>query len=104
MPRFSNPFRWLALGGLMALAGCQESLARRDSIAFSAGDAIAYNKAVHIIDPWPAASVNPDIPTSGRRVADVIERYENHGLPEAGRLGAAVPPGPPVIAPVAVGP
>ncbi|WP_460449286.1 hypothetical protein [Alsobacter sp. SYSU BS001988] len=104
MPRSDNPLRWLALGGLLALAGCQESLARRDAISFAAGDAIAYNKAVHIIDPWPAASVNPDIPTSGRRVADAIERYENHGLPDAGRLGGPAPGGPPVLAPVAVGP
>lgn len=59
-----------------SLAGCDHWLARRETISPQAGDAVAWNRAIHTIDPWPAASANTTIPTSGRRIATVIERYE----------------------------
>jgi hypothetical protein len=40
----------------LLVAGCQDYAARRDTIAFHAGEAVAHNKAVHVIDPWPAAA------------------------------------------------
>lgn len=58
------------------LAGCEHVLSRRDGIAPGGGDAVAWNRAVHTIDPWPAASADTTIPVSGRRVAAAIERYE----------------------------
>jgi hypothetical protein len=64
-----------------ALAGCDHWLARRETISYQAGDAVAWNRAVHTIDPWPAASADTTIPLSGRRVTTVIERYES-GVPE----------------------
>ncbi len=57
------------------LAGCQW-LTRRDTISYQAGDAVAWNRAIHTIDPWPPASADTTIPVSGRRVAKAIERYE----------------------------
>jgi hypothetical protein len=59
------------------LAGCTEVLVRRETISYQAGDAVAWNKAVHTIDPWPAASADTTIPVSGRRVVNAIEAYEN---------------------------
>jgi hypothetical protein len=59
------------------LAGCNHWLARSETISYQAGDAVAWNRAVHTIDPWPVASADTTIPTSGRRIATVIERYES---------------------------
>ncbi len=72
----------------LALCGCSEYLERRETISFHAGDAAAANRAVHTIDPWPRAAQNTTIPTSGRRVADAIERYETR----ANGNGPAAPP------------
>ncbi len=74
------------LGVVVAtLPACQSSFARKDTIGYAAGDAIAWNKAVHMVDPWPASSADTTIPVSGRKVAAAIERYENHGTePVAG--------------------
>ncbi len=74
----------------LALAGCQDTLARRDGISFGAGDAVAANRAVHAIDPWPREARNTTIPTSGRRIATAIEAYEARGT-EAEKKGGQSP-------------
>jgi len=56
---------------------------RKDSITFSAGDAVATNEAVQIPDPWPPGSQNNNIPMDGVKAALAIERY---------RAGGAAPP------------
>jgi hypothetical protein len=77
--------------GLALLPGCQ-SLERRDTLALHSGDAIAWNKAVHTIDPWPAASSDTAIPVSGRRIARAIEIYEAGPPPSGiGAPGAFMP-------------
>jgi len=80
----------IAVAALLGLTGCQDSLSRRDTVVAWAGNSAAANKAVHIIDPWPAASADTDIPVSGRRTVAAIERYE-HALdaPAAGAQPAA---------------
>ena len=80
----------VAAVALLGLTGCQDSLSRRDTVVAWAGNSAAANKAVHIIDPWPAASADTDIPVSGRRTVAAIERYE-HALdgPVAGAPPAA---------------
>ena len=83
----------------LLLTGCQDYFARRDTIAFHAGEAAAYNKAVHTIDPWPAASARTDIDFNGRRIVDAIERYE---APLASNGGAA--PSPMMVMPGATPP
>ena len=65
------------LGIAASLAGCEHWFARRETISYQGGDAVAWNRAVHTIDPWPAVSADTAIPVSGRRVARAIERYEN---------------------------
>ncbi|HEY8567035.1 MAG TPA: hypothetical protein VIL65_16170 [Beijerinckiaceae bacterium] len=88
----AKPLRLAALGAIAALGACNDYVARKDTIAWSAGDAVAYNKAIHVIDPWPPASADTRIPTSGRRVADAIERYEvRANVMGNGGGGGAVP-------------
>lgn len=65
-----------------ALAACQ-TLMRRETVSLQAGDAVAWNRAVHAIDPWPQGSDDTTIPVSGRRIARAIEAYEA-GAPPAG--------------------
>jgi hypothetical protein len=72
----------LALALAATAAGCTEFVERRETIAFHAGNAVAANKAIHMIDPWPAAAARTDLEVSGRRVVDAIERYEA-GPPKA---------------------
>jgi hypothetical protein len=79
-----------ALG--LAAAACTDYLERRDTIAPHAGNAVAANRAIHTIDPWPAASARTDMETSGRRVVDAIERYE------AGRPPVAATSAPSIMA------
>ncbi len=59
----------------LAVAGCTDYLDRRESISFAAGDAVATNKAIHTIDPWPREAGNTAIQTNGQRTAAAIERY-----------------------------
>ncbi|HEV2559515.1 MAG TPA: hypothetical protein VGU45_12875 [Microvirga sp.] len=85
----------LALG----LAGCNSWLSHRETISYQAGDAVAWNRAVHTIDPWPAASRDTTIPTSGRRIARVIDAYENGETAQsAGKAGSTG------FAPIAIAP
>jgi hypothetical protein len=88
--------RGLAAALLAALlAGCNSWIAHRETISFQAGDAVAWNRGVHTIDPWPAASRDTTIPTSGRRIARAIEAYESGEDPSASA---------PVMAPVPIAP
>jgi hypothetical protein len=70
-------------------AACTEYVERRETIAAHAGNAVAWNRAVHTIDPWPAEAARTDIPVSGRRVVDAIERYE---APKPPNGNGAAPP------------
>jgi hypothetical protein len=70
----------VVVGGLCTLTACQDAkyeyLSRHDRISYQAGDAVAANQAIHVIDPWPDYAADTRIPTSGRRVARAIEYYE----------------------------
>lgn len=75
----SRPERRLGLFiGLIAtfgLGGCADYLKRRDTITFAAGEASAWNKTVHVVDPWPAHASNTRIDGDGQRVGRVIRSY-----------------------------
>jgi hypothetical protein len=62
----------LACGFLTA--ACADYTARRDTVTAQSGDAVAANRALHTLDPWPRASANTDIPVSGAKIVDAIER------------------------------
>jgi hypothetical protein len=90
----------LALAAALACwaAACTDYVERRETIAAHAGNAVAWNRALHTIDPWPATAARTDIEVSGRRVVDAIERYEAP-KPKDGNGGApsimAIPMGMP---------
>jgi hypothetical protein len=68
---------------LVTLGGCSEYLDRRDTIAASGGDAVYTNRVTHMVDPWPRASANRDIPFNGNTMQAAVQRY---------RTGRVIPP------------
>ena len=72
------------LAASCALSGCSDIyFDRRDSIAPSAGDAVAANKVTQMVDPWPPASANKNIAFNGEKMQTAVERY---------RQGRIIPP------------
>jgi hypothetical protein len=57
-------------------------LDRRDTISLSAGDALAGDKAVQTIDPWPPNSGNRKIAFNGQRMQTAIVRYRTNRVIE----------------------
>ncbi len=72
------------------LGGCVDYLKRSDTVSLSAGETQAWNKVVHVADPWPPYVMNTHIPGDGQRTAGVIQRYST-GNGGAGSEQAAVP-------------
>ncbi len=59
-----------------SLGGCSDLyFDRRDTIALSAGDAIAANEIQQMVDPWPAYSGNKNIRFNGQKMQSAVERY-----------------------------
>jgi hypothetical protein len=74
----------VAVGLATILAACSDLYYdRRETVLFGADDAVASNKAVQTIDPWPPGSANRYVPGNGPRVAAAITRY---------RTGKVYPP------------
>lgn len=63
---------FLAVGGLV---GCSEYLDRKNTIAFSAGNAVQTNIITHVPDPWPVHARNKNIAFDGERMQRAVERY-----------------------------
>ena len=78
MPRRSNKMKIVTVAVVLgtALAGCSDIYYdRRETVSFSADEAVASAQATQIIDPWPASASRRDHTTNGPRVAGAIERY-----------------------------
>jgi hypothetical protein len=75
MARATRNFAAVALLPLM-LAACEHDryVDRRDQVTFGSGDAVAANKAMHIIDPWPRAARTIEHGMSGERAEAAMER------------------------------
>lgn len=68
---------------MLALGGCRERrygeyLHPRDTISLSAGDAVAHNKAVQTIDPWPVYSRKANHLSDGKRILLGMQRYQKN--------------------------
>lgn len=81
----------LACPLLMMSTGCQDYLARRDTLTLGSGEAVQTNIAQHVIDPWPPRSNSVDPYTDGERLVHGIERYRN---PTTGQGQTLLPPVP----------
>jgi hypothetical protein len=73
------------LAGASGASADEDYLARRDSITPGVGNAVAHNKAVHTIDPWPRYVGNDRINIDGRRIQLGMRRYQaNKSIPPRG--------------------
>lgn len=73
----------------LGLVGCNQYWERSDAAATSAGDAVASNMALQMVDPWPAYARNNNIPADGERMQRAVERYRS-----GGSAGSSATPGP----------
>lgn len=65
------------------LAGCKEYADRRETVSFAAGNSVAYNRAVHTVDPWPSRSFDNRFSTQGATVHRPVTEYRNGPRPGA---------------------
>ena len=91
----SRIVRSLALAAILAaLSGCADYLDRRDTIALSAGDAIATDKVTQMIDPWPRASADKNIAFNGAKMQSAVERYRTNRVYPPNATGTSTAYGP----------
>ena len=64
------------------LTGCRDYFDRKDTISLGVGNAVAENKAVQTIDPWPPGVFKKHQTTDGKRLEKAIERYWENKPPE----------------------
>lgn len=88
MPRSSDKARLSAPAAALAFAALVSACSdiyydRRETVAFGGGDAVATNRIVQTIDPWPPAAYNRRLTTDGAVAAMAVARY---------RAGAVLPP------------
>jgi hypothetical protein len=69
------------------LSACGEYVDRKNTIAFSAGNAVQTNIVTHVIDPWPASSRNRYFATDGQRMQRAVESYRCGKVAEATNNG-----------------
>jgi len=94
-PRTKRALRAIAaaLALCSTVAGCSDLyFDRRETIALSAGDAVAGNAVAQTVDPWPPHSGNTNIAFNGQRTQSAVEHY---------RLDRVAPPVDPMMMQVA---
>ena len=79
---------------MVMLGGCREGQYNRyrharDTISLSAGDSVAYNKALQTIDPWPVYARKRHQTTDGKRALLAMERYQKNDSIEPQGMGTA---------------
>jgi hypothetical protein len=70
------------LAAALALSGCADYLAHRDTVTLGLGDANDANIGIQTIDPFPPPAYQTKIYTDGRRVARAQRLYVT-GAPAA---------------------
>ena len=72
----ADTLRVLLAASVLMLAGCEHDryLDRRDSVTFGAGNAVAANKAIQIIDPWPQDARTISHGMSGEQAVAAMEK------------------------------
>lgn len=67
----------ILLASVATLTGCNQYLSRDEGITSFAGEAMAANEAISVVDTWPDGFDDTNIPTNGKRQAAAIQRYRN---------------------------
>jgi hypothetical protein len=75
----------------LQLAACDNYMDRRDSVSFGAGDAVAANKAMQIIDPWPQSARTIQHGVSGEQAEAIMEKFRKANRGEQSASPAAPP-------------
>ena len=72
-----------ALAAGVLLGGCSDIYYdRRDTIALGGSDAVASNRVIHTVDPWPRHSENRNLAFNGERSQTAVERYQHNKVIE----------------------
>lgn len=69
-----------------SFGGCQDYLARRDTLTIGSGDAVHTNAAMHVLDPWPPHARTVESSMNGERLQHAMERYRNPGIGQQNAL------------------
>jgi hypothetical protein len=92
MPRSSKTASLRAAAAVVALSttlvACSDIyLDRRETVALNADNAVATNRIVQTIDPWPAHASNNNIAYNGDKMRSAAERYRTGKIVEPQGLG-----------------
>lgn len=68
-----------AVAAAALLTGCAEWTSRQETVGFNAGDAVAANKALQIIDRWDRRAGHTKLPQDGNRAVTAIDTYREGG-------------------------
>ncbi|MGO4571815.1 hypothetical protein [Microvirga sp. 2TAF3] len=71
------------------LIGCAEYVDRKETIAFSAGNAVQTNIVTHVTDPWPVYARNKDFAVNGQRMQRAVENYRCGNVPGGNGNGSS---------------
>ena len=83
MPSYAATVRAALIStiAVSSLIGCAEYVDRKNTIAFSAGNAVQTNIVTHVTDPWPPSSRNKNFAVNGQRMQRAIENYRCGRIP-----------------------
>jgi hypothetical protein len=62
-------------------------LDRRETVALGAADAVAVNRVVETIDPWPPAAADRSYVSNGDKISSAAERYRTGKIIQPKGLG-----------------
>ena len=88
----SSRASWIARASVvtavcLALGGCMsEDLLRYDGVTTSAGDAIAANSAMQMVDPWPRGVEDVRLATPAERPVQAEPSSEDAGAADASKV------------------
>lgn len=88
MSRCSNPMRVKAVLSMLTVATTLSACSdiyydRRETVLFGAEDAVATNRILQTVDPWPPLAADRRLTYDGAVMATAVERY---------RTGQVIPP------------
>jgi len=74
-----NAIAFAALAFGVWLGGCSDLYwDRRETIALSAGDAVAANEVSQVVNPWPPVSGDRNIAFNGQKMQSAVQRYRTN--------------------------